>query len=104
MVLQYDLLDSETNVQRVVPCVFFIVSMIYCTTRMITVLRYCTTDSGSFQCDVERNQDGGSLSDNPDTGEDSSTCSSWIRLLIVRNNYSRSRARKLGGGGWEREN
>ena len=32
---------------------------------MITFLRYCTTDSGSFQCDVDRNLDGVSLSDRP---------------------------------------
>ena len=69
---------------------------------MITFLRQCTTDTGSFRCDVDSNIDGGSLSDSPGIWEDSSRCSWWIRLLIGRNNYSRSCAKKLGGG-WERE-
>ena len=54
--VQDDLLDSDTELQRVlcsVSCVFGIVSIIYCTAGMITFLRYCTTV--------------GSLSDSPDT-------------------------------------
>ena len=45
---------------------------------------------------------GGSLSDIPETVEDSSRCSSWIWLLIASINYSRRCANKVGRG-WERE-
>ena len=70
--------------------VFGIVSFRYCITGMIAFLRHCNTDSGSFQWDVDWKLDWGSLSDSPETGEDSSRCCSWwIPLLIGRTNYSR---------------
>ena len=60
----------------------------------------CTTDSGSlsFQWDVDRKFDGGSLSDSPETGKDSSTCSWWIRLLIGRNTVEAALTRSEAAG------
>ena len=55
--------------------VFGIVPFRYCATGMITFLRYCTTNSGSFQRDVGGELDGGSVFDSPETGGDSSRCS-----------------------------
>ena len=58
--------------------------------------RYCTTDSGRFQGDVDRQVDGGSLSDSFKIGEDSSRCSQWIQVLIERKSCTRACANKLG--------
>ena len=105
VVLQYDLLDPKTKVHRVrcpVPMELCPLDITSYTTGMIAYIRYCTMDPGNFQWDVDRKPDGRSLSDSPESGEDSSRCSCWIRLLIGRNSCSRSCTDKLGGG-WERK-
>ena len=83
-----------------VPCLWNCVVR-YCTTGMIAFLRYCNTDSGSFQWDVGRILHGGSFSDSPETGEDSSRCSRWILLLSGRNKLSRKPALRSEETTWK---